>query len=139
MCDLAPVAAEDVPEDEADALLEKLADGIVGRRLAVPAVLFMEAFKPLNFLGSQLMMAFHPMVASIVKGDDYRKVALLMEEDSVVEELLQRVERKEAQAKAHQLEQKLAEGTSRGAGGPIARLWARARGRSNRGQGDADE
>ena len=29
MRDMAPIVAEDVPEEEADALLEKLADGIV--------------------------------------------------------------------------------------------------------------
>lgn len=127
MREMVPVVAEDVPEDEADALLEKLAEGIVQRRLAIPAVLFMETCKPLNFVGSQMMMAFHPFVASFVKGDDYRKAALLMEDDGKVEELLQRVERKEAGVKARRAEQRREDKKSRPKGGIIARMWSRAR------------
>jgi hypothetical protein len=126
MRDMAPIVAEDVPEEEAEALLEKLADGIVRRRLAIPAVLLLETCKPLNFVGSQAMIALHPFVAAFVKGDDYRKVALLMEQDANVEDLLQRVERKEAAVKA-------AEKRERNGDGKFARAWARVRGGKSRG------
>ncbi|MBT3270166.1 hypothetical protein HN371_23675 [Candidatus Poribacteria bacterium] len=126
MREMVPVVAEDVPEEEAEALLEKLADGIVRRQLAIPAVLLLETCKPLNFVGSQAMIALHPFVAAFVKGDDYRKVALLMEEDANVEELLQRVERKEAAVKA-------AEKRERSGDGTFARAWARVRGGKSRG------
>lgn len=138
MRDMAPVVAEEVPKDEADALLEKLAEGIVQRRLAVPAVLFLETCKPLNFVGSQLMMAFHPFVAAFVKGDEYRKVALLMEDDAVVEELLQRVERKDASVKARERKDRA---EARLASGPrgVKRLWTRVLGRADQRGGDGHE
>ena len=133
MRDMAPVVAEDVPEEEAEALLEMLADGIVQRRLAVPAVLLLETCKPLYFVGSQIMIAFHPFVAAFVKGDDYRKVALLMEKDANVEDLLQRVERKEASVKAEHA----ADRATRRGDGRLARVWARIRG--GRPRGDSGE
>jgi hypothetical protein len=138
--DIVPIVAEDIAEDEADALLAKIADGIVSRRLAVPAVLFLETCKPLNFVGSQLMMAFHPFVASFVKGDDYRKVALLMERDANVEELLLRIERLEAGSSPGANAGKL--GPDAGGSpkrGNVAKLWARVRGKSNESGATGDE
>jgi hypothetical protein len=138
--DLVPIAAEDIPADEAAAMLDKIADGIVRRRLAVPAVLFLETCKPLNFVGSQAMMALHPFVAAFVKGDDYRKVALLMERDANVEELLQRIERLEGSAKRGRDGD--AGGGQAAAGsksGKVARLWRRARGTSHQSGANVDE
>ncbi len=141
MRDLPPISAEDIAEDEADALMAKIADGIVRRRLAVPAVLFLETCKPLNFVGSQVMMAFHPFVASFVKGDDYRKVALLMERDANVEELLQRIERLEASSKADPNVDDSTDGDATGPPTPgrVGRLWQRVRGTSQQSGANVDE
>lgn len=90
-----PVVLEDIPEEEQHALLEKLAQWIVRRNLTTPAVLFLETGKPLNFLGSQLLIAFSPFVQAFFKGEQYHKIALILEKDENVELLLQLIEQAE--------------------------------------------
>ncbi len=90
-----PVVLDDIPEDEQHDLLEKLAQWIVRRNLTTPAILFLETGKPLNFLGSQLLIAFSPFVQAFFKGDKYHKLALILEKDENVELLLQLIEQSE--------------------------------------------
>ncbi len=90
-----PVVLDDIPEDEQHALLEKLAQWIVRRNLTTPAILFLETGKPLNFLGSQLLIAFSPFVQAFFKGEQYHKLALILEKDENVELLLQLIEQSE--------------------------------------------
>ena len=87
-----PTVLEDIPEDEQHALLEKLAQWIVRRSLTAPAILFHETGKPLNFLGSQLLIAFSPFVQAIFKGVEYQKFALILEKDTNVELLIELIE-----------------------------------------------
>ena len=87
-----PVVAEDVPPEEARALLDRVARGLVVRRLTSPAVFALEMCKPLNFIGSQAMLALQPFVAAFVDADAYRKLALVLERDDNVEVLIQRIE-----------------------------------------------
>ncbi len=88
-----PIVLEDIPEDEQHALLENLAQWIVRRSLTTPAILFLETGKPLNFLGSQLLIAFSPFVQAFFKGEKYHKIALILEKDENVELLLQYIEK----------------------------------------------
>lgn len=90
-----PVVLDDIPEEEQHALLEKLAQWIVRRNLTTPAILFLETGKPLNFLGSQLLIAFSPFVQAFFRGDKYHKLALILEKDENVELLLQLIEQSE--------------------------------------------
>ena len=84
MREMVPVVAEDVPEEEAEALLEKLADGIVRRQLAIPAVLLLETCKPLNFVGSQALAFLAPLLTLIFnKADVDRFIELLEKRQSV--------------------------------------------------------
>lgn len=87
-----PVVLDDIPEEEQHDLLEKLAQWIVRRNLTTPAILFLETGKPLNFLGSQLLIAFSPFVRAFFKGEKYHKLALILEKDENVELLLQLIE-----------------------------------------------
>src|SRR3990167_8809191 len=41
--------------DDELALVRKLADIIIRRKMGVPAALFLESFQPLNFIGSHIM------------------------------------------------------------------------------------
>ncbi len=94
-----PRLLEDIPETEQQAILEKLARWIVKRRLTVPAILFLETGKPLNFLGSQLLIAFSPFVQAFFKGEQYHKLALILEKDQNVELLIQCIEQSEQKEK----------------------------------------
>ncbi len=88
-----PSVLEDIPEEEQLALLEKLALWIKRRNLTAPAIIFLETGKPLNFLGSQLMIAFSPFIQALFKGDQYQKIALILEKDENVELLIQLIEK----------------------------------------------
>ena len=87
-----PVVLEDIPESEQHALLEKAAIWIVRRGLTTPAILFLETGKPLNFLGSQLLIGFSPFIQVIFKGIEYQKFALILEKDANVELLIELIE-----------------------------------------------
>lgn len=101
-----PVSAEEIPDDEAERLLDRLADGIVRRRMTAPALFALEMAKPLNFVGSQVMIALSPLVTAFLNRDDVRKVALLLERDAHLESLLQRIERLDADARAREIAQR---------------------------------
>ena len=92
-----PVVLEDISESEQRALLEKVATWIVRRGLTTPAILFLETGKPLNFLGSQLLIGFSPFIQAIFKGDEYQKFALILEKDANVELLIELIEQNSSQ------------------------------------------
>jgi hypothetical protein len=87
-----PLVLEDIPEPEQRALLEKVATWIVRRGLTAPAIIFLETGKPLNFLGSQLLIGLSPFIQAFFKGDEYQKFALILEKDANVELLIELIE-----------------------------------------------
>ena len=84
------LAEEDV------AFLERLSKFIVERRMAPPALLFLESVKPLNFVGSQAMFFFEPIVKIFVGGEGYTRFATLMERRENLELFLRCIEATEA-------------------------------------------
>ena len=87
------ILPDEIDEEERDRIIEKAAQEIVKRGLTAPALLFIEMAKPINFLGSQLLVAVDPFISSILSSGDYRKFSILMEDDENVERLLQAIER----------------------------------------------
>ena len=87
------ILPDEIDEEERDRIIEKAAQEIVKRGLTAPALLFIEMAKPINFLGSQLLVAVDPFVSSILSSGDYRKFSILMEDDENMERLLQAIER----------------------------------------------
>ncbi|HEX7880104.1 MAG TPA: hypothetical protein VF720_11880 [Candidatus Eisenbacteria bacterium] len=79
-------------------LLETIAKAVVVRRMTVPAILFLESSRPLSFLGSQFLYFLEPIVRTFIKGDQYRRVAVLMEDRGNVERLLLAIESQESVA-----------------------------------------
>ena len=79
--------------DEDRAFLDELADGIARRRLTAPALFFLESMKPLNFVGSQTLHFFRPMVQMIWSNPDrYDRLARLLEQRGTIELILRRLE-----------------------------------------------
>src|SRR5690348_3178802 len=68
-----PLSAEDV------ALLERVADAVIRRRMAAPTLLFLESMGPMNFLGSQALHFFTPLLDLICPQKDIERIALLLE------------------------------------------------------------
>ena len=80
------------PTDTQQAVVDKVCKEIVRRHLTTPALLFLETFRPLNYLGSQTMYFFQPIVSAVLKGDGYRYFAEFLERRGSVDYLCQRIE-----------------------------------------------
>ena len=79
---------------EADsAMLDELADAIVRRHLATPALFFLESMRPLSFVGSQMMVFLRPMISLVwtnpARWDQLQRV---LEERGSAEELARRLD-----------------------------------------------
>ena len=86
---------EPIPAEE-DAIMERVALKVVQWRMAVPAILFLESVKPLNYIGAQTMVFFEPIVQSIFNFKDYEIFRATMERRENVEHLLQKIEKYDA-------------------------------------------
>ncbi|MEW5923198.1 MAG: hypothetical protein AB1746_04350 [Candidatus Zixiibacteriota bacterium] len=84
-----------IPAEE-DAVLEKVAKRIIMWRMAVPAILFLESARPLNYIGAQMMVFIEPMVQTVFSFKDYDTFRLAMERRENVENLLQKIEKYDA-------------------------------------------
>ena len=76
-------------------IIDRLAVKVVEWQMSVPAVLFLESVKPLNYVGSQILVFFSPIVNTVFTVPDYNEFVALMEERGNVEVLLKRIEAKE--------------------------------------------
>ncbi len=63
----------------------------------MPAILFLESVKPLNYIGSQMLVFFEPFVQTLFTVKDYNEFVRMMEERENVERLLQRIEKLDAE------------------------------------------
>ena len=77
---------------EEDAVLEKLAKKVVEWKMSVPAILALESVKPLNFIGSQAMVFFEPIVQAVFNIKDYDTLRVALEKRETIEILLLKIE-----------------------------------------------
>jgi hypothetical protein len=82
-----PLSVEDV------ALLERVAVAVAERRMAVPTVVFLESVGPMNFLGSQALHFFTPILEVVFPPRDIERVALLLERRDTLSRLTALIER----------------------------------------------
>ena len=90
-----PEEKKAIPPEEA-AVIEKLAKKVVEWRMTVPSILFLESVKPLNYIGSQTMVFFEPMIQSIFSIKDYDVFRQALERRENIENLLQKIEELDA-------------------------------------------
>ncbi len=88
------ILPEDISQNETERILNKAADEIVKRRLTVPAIFILESCRPLNFIGSQMLIALEPFIQAIFSISDYRKFALIMESDENIRKFIEIIEAK---------------------------------------------
>lgn len=86
---------DELSEEERDAILERIAQGIVRRGMAAPAVLFLEMNKPLSFVASQSLIVLTPFLAPFVGIDNVYRYSRLLEQRENVERLIERIEQLE--------------------------------------------
>jgi hypothetical protein len=89
---------ETLADNEID-LIRKLADFVVRRNMSVPAVMFLESVRPLNFVSSQAMVFFKPLLSRFFTRDEYDKLAIILEKREVIDLLIREIEQK-AEAKS---------------------------------------
>lgn len=88
-------ATEGVKLEDCDtALIEKLAEFVVRRNMAVPAIMFLDSVRPLNFVGSQAMVFFKPILSRFFTRDEYDKLATILEKREVIDLLIREIEQK---------------------------------------------
>lgn len=85
--------------DEELQLLDTMAKEVVRRKLETPAILFLESLRPLNYLGSQAMVFFEPIVSIAVPTNKYNMVAKVLERRSFVQVLIDKIESYSASSK----------------------------------------
>jgi len=88
-------AAEELSSEDL-ALLDRIAAAVVARRMASPAVLFLESTGPLNFLGSQALHFLTPLLDLACDARDIERVADLLERRDAIPRLIAFIEAKSA-------------------------------------------
>ncbi|MHC4562506.1 MAG: hypothetical protein ACYS8X_07000 [Planctomycetota bacterium] len=78
-------------------LLAKLADKIVRRRMAMPAILFLQSVRPLNMVGSQAMVFLRPFLTPLFNQADYDRMAAIMERREGLTALVDAIEAAQAE------------------------------------------
>ena len=91
-------ATEGVKLEDCDTdLISKLADIVVRRNISVPAIMLLESVRPLNFVGSQAMVFFKPIISRFFTSAEYDKLATILEKREVIDLLIKEIEQKAKQ------------------------------------------
>lgn len=74
------------------ALLQRVADAVVKRGMAAPAVVFLESLGPMSFLGSQALHFFAPIIELAFSAHEVSQVAALLERRDTTARLIVLIE-----------------------------------------------
>ena len=74
------------------AFLDRLARKVVERDIASAAVFFLESVKPLNYLGSQVVVFFKPIISLAFRPEQCDQVAELLSKRGALEALAEMIE-----------------------------------------------
>ena len=85
-----PLTADD------QALLDRVAAAVVSRRMAGPALLFLESAGPMNFLGSQALYFLTPILDLACDTREIERAAALLERRDAIPQLIDLIEAKSA-------------------------------------------
>jgi hypothetical protein len=84
--------SEPLVGEERDAVVDKIAQAIVGRGLQTPAVFALEMHKPLAFVASQAIVVGTPMLGPLIGLDRMQMLSRLMQQPDGIEVLIRRIE-----------------------------------------------
>jgi hypothetical protein len=85
-----PLTPEDVN------LLDRIAGAVVARKMAGPALLFLESVGPMNFLGSQALHVLSPILNLACDTPEIERAAQLLERRDAIPRLIALIEAKSA-------------------------------------------
>jgi hypothetical protein len=81
--------------DEEIQLLNKIAGLIIKKRLGPVTVMFLESVRPLNFLGSQVMVFLQPIISFVISTKELDLLAKILEKRKSIPLLIELIEKKE--------------------------------------------
>lgn len=93
-----PNEGKDIFPEEELAIIEKVAKKVVEKGMTVPAIIFLESIKPLNFISAQAMIFFEPIVQTVFNLRDYDAFRSALEKRPSIELLIQKIEAMDAAA-----------------------------------------
>jgi hypothetical protein len=79
------------------AILDKLANAVIKRQMGTPAIMFLESIRPLNFIGSQAITFFQPVLTFIFSSKDVEMLEKILERRKSVGILIEMIEQKESE------------------------------------------
>ncbi|MEN3001909.1 MAG: hypothetical protein ABDI19_08725 [Armatimonadota bacterium] len=91
---------EPLSEERKEELIETLAQFVVKRGLAAPAVLFLELHRPLAFIGSQAGIVFSPFLVALFGFQRVDEYTQLLSERENWDRLIERIEELEEERRA---------------------------------------
>ncbi len=97
-----PNEGRDIFPEEELAIIEKVGRKVVERGMSVPAIVFLESVKPLNFIGSQALVFFEPIVQTIFNIRDYDTFRSALEKRPSIELLIQKIEAFESESQVRE-------------------------------------
>jgi len=89
-----PLSSEDTE------LMERVASAIVYHGMAAPATVFLESLGPMNFLGSQALHFFAPIIECAFSVNDIDRVARLLERRDSIARLIALIEGRSSSERA---------------------------------------
>jgi hypothetical protein len=104
-------------------LFDRLATAVTRRRLTVPALLFLESVRPLNFVGSQAMLFFQPFAHALFDARQYDLLRSALEKRETLGWLCELLEAKEEVIIARERAAKAARKAARAARRSGRRGW----------------
>jgi len=81
------------PTPDQAALVDRLAREVVRRGMTVPALAFLEMSQPLNYVTSQAIHFFTPMIGAVANTNAHQLLADLLEHRGSIEYICQAIER----------------------------------------------
>ena len=79
------------PDKKQQIIVDKVCREVVKRRLALPAQILLETFRPLNYIGSQVMHFFQPIISAVLTVDGYTEFSNFLEQRGSVDYLCNRI------------------------------------------------
>jgi hypothetical protein len=94
------------PTEKQREVVDRLAKEVARRRMTTPALLFLEMSRPLNFIASQIMHYFQPIISAVLDTGGYQAFAEFLEHRGSVQYLCRRIEHFERNYEAAEAEPK---------------------------------
>lgn len=79
------------------ALLRRLAELVVRRRLSSPALMLLEIGRPVNYVASQFLQFLNPFATMVLKGKDYERFVHILEHRQGIQAMVDMIDEVESE------------------------------------------